>query len=80
MTPNSCSRSKQLKTTTWSGWLKTLALGFVFLTVAGEETFDEVVQNLKKKLPPRTRRDGVCQTRRRRGVFSSVSHGCSRAP
>jgi hypothetical protein len=41
---------QQLKSTTWSGWLKTLALGFVFLTVAGEENFDEMVENLKKKL------------------------------
>jgi len=42
---------KDLKTTTnWPDSLKCLALGFVFLTVAGDENFDLVVSNVKRYL------------------------------
>jgi multisubunit Na+/H+ antiporter MnhC subunit len=42
---------KDLKARTdWSGALKSLALGFMFLTVAGDENFDVVVANIKKYL------------------------------
>lgn len=42
---------KDLKTrTAWPETLKSLALGFVFLTVAGDENFDLVVSNIKKYL------------------------------
>jgi hypothetical protein len=40
---------KDLKTrTTWPESLKSLALGFIFLTIAGDENFDLVVSNIKK--------------------------------
>ncbi len=51
------------KGSAWDNRLKVIALGFAFLTVAGEENFDQVVENLKKFLglgsegaaaPPRT--------------------------
>jgi hypothetical protein len=42
---------KDLKTrTNWPDTLKCLALGFAFLTVAGDENFDLVVSNIKKYL------------------------------
>jgi hypothetical protein len=42
---------KDLKTrTTWPEQLKCLALGFAFLTVAGDENFDLVVSNIKRYL------------------------------
>jgi hypothetical protein len=33
--------------TTWAPSLRTMAVGFAFLTIAGEENFDQVIANLK---------------------------------
>jgi hypothetical protein len=41
--------------TRWAAPLRTMAVGFAFLTIAGEENFDQVIGNLKaflKTLPP----------------------------
>lgn len=41
---------KQLRGSPWPASLKTLAVGFMFLNVAGEENFDQVFDNLTKYL------------------------------
>ena len=38
------------KQTAWPGPLRTMAVGFAFLTIAGEENFDQVMANLKRYL------------------------------
>jgi hypothetical protein len=43
--------------TSWAPSLRTMAVGFAFLTIAGEENFDQVIGNLKaflNTLPPPT--------------------------
>ena len=35
----------------WDDRLKIMAVGFAFLTIAGEENFDRVVGNMKRFLP-----------------------------
>ncbi|HEU4368366.1 MAG TPA: hypothetical protein VFV05_09095 [Methylomirabilota bacterium] len=35
---------------TWPASLRTMAVGFAFLTIAGEENFDQVIENLKAYL------------------------------
>jgi hypothetical protein len=45
----------------WAPALRTMAVGFAFLTIAGEENFDQVIANLKAfllTLPPRTSSGG----------------------
>lgn len=38
------------KQVAWPGPLRTMAVGFAFLTIAGEENFDQVMRNLKSYL------------------------------
>lgn len=38
------------RSSTWDNRLKVMAVGFAFLTIAGEENFDQVVENLKNFL------------------------------
>jgi hypothetical protein len=42
---------------TWPASLRTMAVGFAFLTIAGEENFDQVIGNLKGYLRATTSPD-----------------------